>query len=45
VNAGECVRFDLIGVKDFRQILNLDEWLSRISHVYFPRCLTFLLSH
>ena len=37
VNAGERVRFDLIGVEDFGQILNLDERLSCFSHCCFPR--------
>ncbi len=29
MNAGERVRLDLISVEDFRQILDLDEWLPR----------------
>jgi hypothetical protein len=38
MNAGEGVRLDLVGVENFRQFLNLDEWLFCFGHWQLPRC-------
>src|SRR6266567_6567772 len=35
MNTGQCVSFNLIGVKHFGQILNLDEWLPCFGHTLF----------